>query len=94
MSQIGVTARSAGRAQKEASDVKRAQEKVSDLNAEYAEFDAEMTREMEGIDLTVAPETAELETVEISAKQTDMHVELSLAWVPYRRDADGRLVRA
>ena len=94
LSQIGVTARSAGRARKEAGDVARAEGKVADLNAEYAALDAELTREMEGIDLTFAPETADLETVEITAKQTEMHTDLSLAWVPYRRDADGRLVRA
>ena len=95
LSQVGVTARSAGRMSKERSDVKRAQEKVDAYQADYADLDAELTREMESIDLTFAPETAELETVEVSAKQTEMHVtELALAWVPYRRDADGRLVRA
>ena len=75
--------------------MKRAQAKVDAHQADYADLDAELTREMEGVDLTFAPETAELETVEITAKQTEMHiVELALAWVPYRRDADGRLVRA
>ncbi len=47
------------------------------------------------IDLTASPETAPLETVEIQATQTSMHVgELALAWVPVRRDGDGRLARA
>ncbi|MEM6286547.1 MAG: DUF87 domain-containing protein [Bacteroidota bacterium] len=95
LSQLGVTARSAGRASKEASDVRRAEEQLDSLKADYATLDAELTREMETIDLTFAPETAELETVEITPKQTEMHVtEVALAWVPYRRDADGRLVRA
>ena len=94
LSQVGVTARSAGRMSKESSDVARAEEKLDDLRAEYAELDAELTREMETIDLTFAPEAAELETVEITPKQTEMHVvEMALAWVPYRRGPDGRLVR-
>jgi len=95
LSQIGVTARSAGRMSKEASDVKRAEEKLDGLQAEYANLDAELQREMDHIDLAFTPETAELETVEVTPKQTDMHiVELALAWIPYRRDADGRMQRA
>ena len=95
LSQIGVTARSAGRASKESSDVKRAEEKLDALRDEVAELDAELAREMEAVDLTFAPETAPLDTVEVKAKQTEMHVtEMALAWVPYRRDADGRLTRA
>jgi hypothetical protein len=94
LSQIGVTARSAGRMSKEASDVKRAEEKLDGLKAEYATLDAELQREMDDIDLEFTPETAPLETVEVTAKQTEMHiVELALAWVPYRRDADGRMQR-
>ena len=94
LSQVSVTARSAGRAQKEASDVRRAEEKLAALRAEYADLDAQLASEMEDIDLTYRPEAAELETVEVKAKQTEMHVtELALAWVPYHRDADGRLTR-
>ena len=95
LSSIGVTARSASRASKESSDVKRAEEKLDALKADYADLDAQLQREMDEIDLQARPEDAALETVEIKAKQTDMQVvEMALAWVPYRRDTDGRLVRA
>ena len=95
LSQIGVTARSAGRASKESSDVKRAEDKLDALKADYADLDAQLQREMDEIDIQAGPETQPLETVEIKAKQTEMHVtELALAWVPYRRGPDGRLVRA
>ncbi|PAP77740.1 helicase HerA domain-containing protein [Rubrivirga marina] len=95
LSQIGVTARSAGRMSKEASDVQRAEETLAALKAEYADLDAQLQREMDDIDLQASPESADLETVEVQARQTDMHVvEMALAWVPYRRGADGRLVRA
>lgn len=95
LSQVGVTARSAGRASKEMSDVKRADEKLHTLKAEYADLDVELPREMDAIDLTLAPETAPLETVEIAPKQTDMTVtEMALAWVPCTRDADDRLTRS
>ncbi len=92
---IGTAARSAGRARKESSDVARAEAKVSDLNAEYANLDAELTREVEDLDLMFTPETEALETIEIKAKQSEMHVtELALAWVPFSKDAEGRLTRA
>ena len=94
LSQVGVTARSAGRASKEMADVKRAEEKLDALQAEYADLDAELAREMESIDLSLVPETAQLETLTIAPKETDMTVtELTLAWVPYLRGQDGRLVR-
>ena len=95
LSSIGVTARSASRASKESSDVKRAEEKLDAIKAEYADLDAQLQREMDDIDLQASPETTALGTVEVQAKQTDMRVvEMTLAWVPYRRGADGRLVRA
>ncbi|MGB3544042.1 ATP-binding protein [Rubrivirga sp.] len=95
LSQVGVTARSAGRMSKERADVERAQKKLDDLQADYADLDAQLQREMDEIDLEGGPETKALETVEIKAKQTEMHVlEVALAWVPFQRDADGRLTRA
>ena len=94
LSQIGVTARSAGRASKESSDVKRAEDKLAQLQAEYANLDAQLAREMDDVDLSFSPETAPLETVEVKAKQSEMHViEMALAWVPFTRDASGRLSR-
>ena len=57
LSQVGVTARSAGRMSKEASDVKRAEEKLDALQAEYADLDAQLQREMDDIDLEGGPET-------------------------------------
>ena len=94
MSAVGVTARSAGRASKEASDVARAEEKAAGLRDELARVEAELEREMEAIDLAMDPQTEPLERETVQAKQTAMHVaELALAWVPFA-DQDGRLVRA
>ncbi|MEM9997447.1 MAG: DUF87 domain-containing protein, partial [Bacteroidota bacterium] len=94
VNKIGTAARSAGRMRKESDDVARAEKKLDDLRAQYADLDAELLRELEMVDLD-APEIQPLETVEVKAKQTDMHVEtLALAWVPYAQDTDGRLRRA
>ncbi|MEM8558282.1 MAG: DUF87 domain-containing protein [Bacteroidota bacterium] len=94
VNKIGTAARSAGRMRKESDDVARAEKKLDDLRAQYADLDAELLRELEMVDLD-APEIQPLETVEVKAKQTNMHVEtLALAWVPYARDAEGRLRRA
>ena len=95
LSQIGVTARSASRASKESADVRRAQESLDAVRAEIADLDGQLAREMGQVDLSFVPETAALETVEVTARQSEMHgVELALAWVPFRHDADGRPVRA
>ncbi|MEM1055870.1 MAG: DUF87 domain-containing protein [Bacteroidota bacterium] len=95
LSQIGVTARSAGRMSKEKADVQRAEQKLADLQSQYADLDAQLQREMDDLDLAFSPESETLETIEIAAKQTDMHIaEMALAWVPYRRSPDGRLARA
>jgi hypothetical protein len=95
LSQVGVTARSAGRASKESSDVRRAEQKLADIQSEYDDLDTQLAREMEDVDLTFVPETAALETVEIAPRQSEMHVtELALAWVPYRREPGGGLARA
>ncbi len=94
LSGISTAARSAGRASKEMSDVRRAGETRDALAAEYASLDAELAREMESVEISFAPETAPLEAVAVAAKQTDMLItEMALAWVPYARDADGRLTR-
>jgi hypothetical protein len=94
LSQIGVTARSAGRMSKESSDVARAEQKVTELQAELATLDEQLRREMDALDLQVTPETTPLETETVQARQTDMHIaELALAWVPFR-SVDGRMTRA
>ena len=83
LSQIGVAARSAGRASKASSDVTRAEDKLAQIQAEHAALDAELSREMEDIDLSFTPESAPLEPVEVRAKQSAMHVVgMALAWVP------------
>jgi hypothetical protein len=95
LSSLGVTARSAGRAKKEKADVERARKKLDAYHADYAELDAELQREMDMIDITLVAELEPLETTEIQATQTSMHIaEMALAWVPFRRDAEGRRVRA
>lgn len=92
---IGTAARSAGRMRKESSDVARAEGRLDELNADYADLDAQLTRELETLDLSFTPETEELEAIVITGKQSEMHVtELALAWVPFAKDAEGRLRRA
>ncbi len=95
VSSLGTAARSATRAGRQVSDVRRATESLDALKAQYADLDAELAREMESVDLSLVPETAPLETLSVPAKQTDMTVvELAVAWVPFTRDPEGRLARA
>jgi len=95
VSQIGTAARSAGRTADQRGDVARAEGRVSALQTEMAELEAQLTRELEAVDLAPSADLAPLTSVEIKAKAAELHVvETALAWVPYRRDADGRLTRA
>lgn len=94
VNRIGTAARSASRARKESSDVARAQAKLDDLKADYANLDAELTRELEDIDLMFTPETDELETIEVKAQQVDMTImEMAVAWVPFSKNKEGKLSR-
>jgi len=89
--QVGQAARSAGRVQAERADVAAAEARRADQEAKYADLDADLTRELEALDLHAAPAP---EPVEVRAKQTDVGVEtITLAWVPFVRTADGRLAR-
>ena len=95
LSGLGTAARSASRATTAHSDVRRATEARDALSAEYAGLDAELARELESVEIAFVPETAPLDAVEVAAKQTGIVVtELALAWLPYARDAAGRLTRA
>ncbi|MDX1418366.1 MAG: DUF87 domain-containing protein [Rubricoccaceae bacterium] len=79
-------ARGAGRARKESGDVDRAQRRLDDLRQEYADLDAELTNELDALDLRAA-EPEPLEPTEI--KPSDVSVKsVHLAWVPHTRDGD------
>jgi hypothetical protein len=89
---VGRAARSAGRVQAEREDVAAAERRRAELQARYADLDAELTRELDELDLAPTPAP---EPVEVRARQNDVGVEtVTLAWVPHLVMEDGRRVRA
>jgi hypothetical protein len=90
---VGSGLRGAGKAYKEGQDVSRAAGSVEDIQAELEALQDELNAELEAVSAVDPNEP--LETVEIKAKSTDVNLELvALAWVPYAKDAQGRLVPA
>ncbi len=91
-SRVGSAMRSASRMQKEKMDVTRAQERSAAIEAQLTELEARMQEDIEKIEFSFDPEFEELEEISVKPKSTDITLEVfGLAWVPYRKNAAGRL---
>ncbi len=94
-SRVGTTIRSAGDAQKEASDVARAKQTAQKVRADLEALNAELENEINALATAFDAQTEALEEVLIKPKTTDIHISfVGLAWLPYRRDKAGRLTPA
>ncbi len=90
VSKAGSALGKAGRAYAEGQDVVRAGETIAAYTAQLAQLEAQLQTELEG--LTGADADVALETIAVKPKATDVNLQLiALAWVPYRKDASGRL---
>jgi flagellar motility protein MotE (MotC chaperone) len=86
-------ARDAGRIFKERGDVARAQESVAAVQEDLAALERELETEVAALETRT--ESERLESVAIRPKKTDVRVQLcALAWMPYWRDAAGKLTPA
>jgi hypothetical protein len=86
-------ARDAGRIFKERGDVARAQESVAAVQEDLAALERELQTEVAALETRA--EAERLESVAIRPKKTDVRVQLcALAWMPYWRDAAGKLTPA
>ncbi len=91
-SRVGTAMRSASRMQKEKMDVARAQERSAAIETQLSELETRMQEDIEKIEFSFDPEFEELEEISVKPKSTDITLEVfGLAWVPYRKNADGRL---
>ena len=89
---FGTAARRASSARKEAADVKRAQQTARKVQADIMALSRELEREVKALDTTFSAQGEPLEEVVVRAKTTDIHIPVfALAWLPYEKDADGRL---
>ena len=78
--------------QKETMDVARAQERSAAIEAQLIDLEAGMQADIEKIEFSFDPAFEELEEISVKPKSTDITLEVfGLAWVPYRKNAGGRL---
>ena len=87
--------RSFGRASKERDDVVRAKESLADIKADYEAMEDEFKLEIKNLKNRMAIDEWELEELSIPPRKGELEVEqLSLIWLPYCRDAAGRVTTA
>ncbi len=91
-SRAGSAMRSASRMRKETMDVTRAQERSAVIQAQLSELEVRMQEDIDKIEVSFDPQFEELEEISVKPKSTDITLEVfGLAWVPYRKNAGGRL---
>lgn len=94
-SRVGSTIRSAGSAQKEASDAARAKETAQKVRTDLEALNAELENEIDALETAFDAQSEALEEVLVRPKTTDIHINfVSLAWMPFHRDAAGHLTPA
>ena len=91
---FGSAMRSATRIRKESMDVNRAQETMEATRLQLEELDQRLQEDIERIEMQYDPEDETIQEVLIKPKSSDMTLEFfGLVWMPYRRDAQGRLAQ-
>ena len=84
--------KSAGRMQKEQMDVNRAKETADAVAVQIQELDAELQAELSKIEEGIDTNSLELEEVFVKTSSTNITLDaFALVWLPYRRDAQGRI---
>lgn len=92
---VGTAVRGAGRAAQQSGDVTRATETVAAAQAQYAELESTLQGEIDALGASYDAQTEELTSTIVKAKAGDVHIQLvGLAWVPWRRDANGIATQA
>jgi hypothetical protein len=91
-SRVSTAMKSAGRIQKEKMDVARARERAEATRNELSELELRLQGDIETLEASFDPSGEVLEEVLVKPKSADITLELfCLAWLPYRKDAQGRL---
>jgi hypothetical protein len=87
---LGTAARGAGRAAQQSGDVTRAVETLAAAEAQYAELEVTLQGEIDALGASYDAQAEALTPTVVKAKSSDVRVQIvAVAWVPYRRDANG-----
>jgi hypothetical protein len=80
---------------KESQDIERAKETLEAAQKQKVDLEAQAQAEIQQLGGALDPANEPLETITLKPKRTDLTVQLvALAWVPFWKDADGRLTPA
>ncbi len=91
-SRMGTAMKSAGRMRKEKMDVERAKERAESVQIQMQELEEKLQDDIDKIEITMDPSSITLEEMDIYPKSTNLALEVfGLVWLPYRRDAKGRI---
>ena len=89
---FGTAVKSAGRMRKERLDVARARETATAVKHEMAALDERLQSDIDRLDAAFDPAGEALEEVMVKPQSTNITLEVfGLTWMPYRKDAAGRL---
>jgi hypothetical protein len=73
-------------------DVNRAQETLESTRLQLEELDQRLQEDIDRIEAQFDPADEDIQEVLVKPKSSDMTLEFfGLVWMPYRRDAQGRL---
>ncbi len=88
-------ARGVSRSMKEAGDVTRAQETLTVVNQQLLDLDGEFQAEARTLELSIDPQTEQLEKVSLKPKKTNISVKLlTFVWAPFWKSSDGKITPA
>ena len=89
----GSAIKSAGRMQKEQMDIAHAKETILAVQQQISDLESQLEAEIQATSSMIDPSAFELEDVLVKAKSADITLQaFTLLWLPYRLDAQGRLV--
>jgi hypothetical protein len=84
--------KSVGRVGKQQSDVAKANESVESISQQILDLESELQREVDKLSGGVDASAVGLESVQVTAKSTDISVKVyGLVWLPYRKNDQGAL---
>lgn len=92
VSRASSAVKSVGRVGKQQADVTKASESVESIQQQILDLETELQGEVEKLSGGVDATTLNLETVQVSAKSTDLSMKVfGLVWLPYRKNDQGAL---
>ena len=73
-------------------DVVRARERAESIHQQLTELESRLQTDIDKIEYSMDPENETLDEITVKPKSTNITLELfGLAWIPRRKNAEGRL---